>query len=77
MLIINNDALHTFQANVYDAFNIIEALVCGSFAPGLLEVEPQVLNAPFGPMISIVLVCFLLDGNIRQVHRHVVHFGHV
>ena len=74
MLVVDYHCLNTFQRNVDDVFNLVEALVSCVFTPSLLKVEPQIFDTPFRTMVSVVLICFLLDGNICQMHGHVVHF---
>jgi ABC-type iron transport system FetAB permease component len=73
MLIIDYHTLNALKRKINDALYIVKALICSLFAPSLLEIEFEVLNAPFRTMVIVVLLGFFLDGYVCQMHHHVVH----
>jgi hypothetical protein len=72
VLVVDDHGLHTLQGNVYYILDVLKALVGGGLAPGLLQIEPKVVDAPFETVFGVVVVSILLDGHIGQVNNHVV-----
>ena len=75
MLVIDHHILHGLQRDVNNIFYFIEALVRRRLATSLLQVKSQVVDAPFGAMLLVVVVTLLLDGYVSQVDHHVVKVG--
>jgi len=46
MLVVDDDRLHTFQRNIDDVLDVVEALVSCLLATGLLQVESEVVDVP-------------------------------
>ena len=77
MLIVDDDLLHTLEGDVYNIFDVIKTLVRRCFSSGLLQVKPQVFDAPLTSMTSVEIVLLLLDSVVRQMDHHVVHLTHI
>ena len=77
MLIVDNNLLHTLQRDVNNVFDILKTLVRRRLSPGLLQVKPQILDAPFTSMLRVKIVLLLLDSIVRQMDHHVVHLADV
>ena len=51
---------------------MLKAFVRRFFASGLLQVKTKVLDGPLRAVLIVVLIGLLLDGDIGEMHLHVV-----
>ena len=77
MLVVDNDTLHALQTHKDYVIDFIKAFVSYYFATRLFEIEPQVLNAPFGSVSLVVVVRVLLNCHIRQMYKHVIQLSYI
>ena len=73
MSIVDHDLLHTLKRDIYNIFDFFETSVRRGFSSGLLQVKPQIFNAPFTSMFCVKIALLLLDGIVCQMDHHVVH----
>jgi hypothetical protein len=56
VLVIDNDTLDALERDVDNLIDLIEALVSGSLSSSLLQVKPEILDAPLRTMLFVVVL---------------------
>ncbi len=77
MLVVADDALDTFEGHYDQIIDLIEALGCFLCPVHCLQIKFEVLRRPFATMISTIFLTIFLNGDIGQMHKHIVHFSNI
>ena len=72
MLVVNHHALHCFSGNINNVADSFKAFFNRIFAFRHFEIESQIFDTPFTTMSLVIILCVLLDCDIRQMDHHIV-----
>lgn len=75
--VIDDLRLHGLQRNENYVVDVAKQLFTSVVASRLLNVESQVFDGPLATVLLVVAITEFLDGNIRQVHHHIVQLRHI
>ena len=77
MLVVDDYRLHAFERDVDDVFYFVETFICCSFPSRLFQVKSEIINTPFGTMLSIIFFTVFLDSYVCQMAHHVVQIAKI
>lgn len=77
MFVIDDDRLDTLEGHDHNVADVLHAFL-RLFGPiDRLNVESEAFHGPLSSMGLTVFLRIFLDGDIGQVHKHVVYFGDI
>ena len=77
VLVVDNDSLHRLERHDDDVVDVLKTSVGFFGSKHHLHVESNAFDRPLAAMLVRVLFAILLNRDVGQMHKHVIHFGDV